>query len=162
MGSNAGNSFINTMETDGVGNIGVAGLSTDLSIVTVSNNVFIGLFEATGYNFTWVREFTMPAGQYVSQLAFKSDNTQLIALLSPAPLTILVLSTLDGALLSSMFDPLSSLLGSSLAVDPVNHWVHVTATSPTDILTILGVNLSQNPIVASLPSFQIASSQYRA
>jgi hypothetical protein len=63
MGSNAGNSFINTMETDGVGNIGVGGSSTDLSIVSASNNVFIGLFEATGYNFTWVREFTAPAGQ---------------------------------------------------------------------------------------------------
>lgn len=63
MGSNAGNSYINTMETDGVGNIGVAGSSTDLNIMSASNNVFIGLFEATGYNFTWVREFTVPAGQ---------------------------------------------------------------------------------------------------
>lgn len=61
MGSNAGNSFISTMETDGVGNIGVAGLSSDLSIASSSNNLFIGLFEATGYNFTWVREFTAPA-----------------------------------------------------------------------------------------------------
>ena len=163
MGSNAGNSFINTMETDGLGNIGVAGSSTDLSIVSVSNNVFIGLFEATGYNFTWVREFTVPAGQYVSQLAFKLDNTQLIALLSSTPLTLLVLlSTLDGTLLSSLVDPLSSLLGASLAVDPVNHWVYVSATSSTDILTILGVNLLQNPIATSFPSFQIASNQYRA
>ncbi len=63
MGSNAGGSFINTMETDGVGNIGVAGSSTDLSIVSVSNNIFISLFEVSGYNFTWVREFTAPAGQ---------------------------------------------------------------------------------------------------
>ena len=157
MGSNAGNSFINTMETDGAGNLGVAGFSTDLSIVSTSDNVFIGLFEAIGYNFTWVREFSAPAGQYVSLLAFKSDNTQLIALLSSAPLTLLVLSTLDGSLLSSLVDPTSSLLGASLAVDPINHWVHVSATSPSDILTIVGVNLLQNPIATSFPSFQIAS-----
>jgi hypothetical protein len=130
--------------------------------VSASNNIFIGLFEATGYNFTWVREFTAPAGQYVSQLAFKSDNTQLIALISPNPLTLLVLSTMDGTLLSSLVDLTSSLLGASLAVDPINNWVYLSTTSPSDILTIVGVNLFQNPIATSFPIFQIASNQYRA
>jgi hypothetical protein len=46
------------MEFDSQGNMGVGGRSTDLSLVSASNNLLIGLFEKTGYNFTWMNEIT--------------------------------------------------------------------------------------------------------
>jgi ribosomal protein S18 acetylase RimI-like enzyme len=43
--------------------MGVGGKSTDLSLVSSSNNLLIGLYEKIGYNFTWMIEVTpAPAG----------------------------------------------------------------------------------------------------
>ena len=58
LGSSAGLTSFHTMEFDSQGNMGVGGKTTDLTLVTASNNLLIGLFEKTGYNFTWMNEIT--------------------------------------------------------------------------------------------------------
>ena len=89
------------MEMDSLGNIGVVGQSTDLTLVSSSLNTFVGLFENTGFNFTWVREFTVATHGIINpHLVFKADNTQLVAMISSNPLTLVILSTLDGTLLA--------------------------------------------------------------
>ncbi len=58
LGSSSGQTSINTIEIDTLGNIGLGGISTDTSIVSSSGALFAGILEKTGYNFTWVNEIT--------------------------------------------------------------------------------------------------------
>jgi len=45
----------------------LGGSSTDLSLITTSGNLLIGLFEKSGYNYTWMNQITpAAAGQKVS------------------------------------------------------------------------------------------------
>ena len=48
-------------EFDSDGNIGVAGKSTDLSLVTGTSYPFVGNLQAVGFNFTWIYDFNTPA-----------------------------------------------------------------------------------------------------
>jgi hypothetical protein len=67
LGSSAGLTTFDTIEIDSLGNIGVGGFSTDLSLVTASGNLLIGLFEKSGYNYTWMNQLTPAAvGQKVT------------------------------------------------------------------------------------------------
>jgi hypothetical protein len=43
-----------TIELDINGNIGIAGKSTDVTLITASNNIFVGVLPNTGFNFTWI------------------------------------------------------------------------------------------------------------
>ena len=56
LGSTAGTTHINIFKFDHIGNIGLAGRSTDIQFVTTSSNYFVGLLEYQGFNFTWVYE----------------------------------------------------------------------------------------------------------
>ena len=61
LGSTAGLTTFNTIEIDSLGNIGVGGSSTDLTLVSTAGNLLIGLFEKSGYNYTWMHQITPPA-----------------------------------------------------------------------------------------------------
>jgi hypothetical protein len=57
LGTNSGVSSINIITSDRFGNIALGGTSTDsANLVTTSGNLFVGLLESSGYNFTWVKE----------------------------------------------------------------------------------------------------------
>jgi len=100
LGTNSGITTINILTSDRFGNIALGGTSTDsANLVTSSGNLFVGLLELSGYNFTWVTELGgFSAGQSVSQLIFSPDGTQLLALLSPFPISLLVFNATIGTL----------------------------------------------------------------
>jgi hypothetical protein len=56
LGSTAGITHISIFKFDHLGNIGLAGRSTDSQFLTNSGNYFVGLLEYQGFNFTWVYE----------------------------------------------------------------------------------------------------------
>jgi hypothetical protein len=47
-------------EFDSLGNIGVGGKSTDLSLVSGSSYPFVGILQSAGFNFTWIYDFNVP------------------------------------------------------------------------------------------------------
>ena len=57
LGSAAGITKIQVMEIDITDRIAVAGTSTDTSFVSISNNLFVGIYGFKSFNFTWVTEF---------------------------------------------------------------------------------------------------------
>lgn len=59
LGSTAGQTQIQAFEIDLHGNIGVGGVSADLSLVTSSGAMFAGMLNYTGFNFTWVTQFNI-------------------------------------------------------------------------------------------------------
>jgi hypothetical protein len=57
LGTKSGITTISTLASDRFGNIALGGTSTDsANLVTASGNLFVGLLESSGYNFTWVTE----------------------------------------------------------------------------------------------------------
>jgi hypothetical protein len=57
VGTISGITTINILTSDSFGNIAFGGTSTDsANLVTSSGNLFVGLLESSGYNFTWVTE----------------------------------------------------------------------------------------------------------
>jgi hypothetical protein len=57
LGSSSGITQIEVLELDPNGKIAVGGHSTDSSIFGTGSNVFVGIYESQGFNFTWVTEF---------------------------------------------------------------------------------------------------------
>jgi hypothetical protein len=100
LGTKSGITTISTLASDSFGKIALGGTSTDSpNFLTSSGNLFVGLLESSGYNFTWVTELGgFGSGQSVSQLMFSPDGTQLLAVLSPTPITLLVFNASEGTL----------------------------------------------------------------
>ena len=106
IGSSAGATKIEVLELDPNGMIAVGGYSTDSSVFGTASSVFVGLYEATGSNFTWVTTFP---GTYVSvtDLIFDpvpagTKPTGLLALFRINPFTIALLDPLTGTVLKTL------------------------------------------------------------
>jgi hypothetical protein len=62
LGTGSGITKITTFETSSIGTFGVGGTSTDATLVLTANNLFVGILESSGFNVTWMKELTYPAG----------------------------------------------------------------------------------------------------
>ena len=149
LGSSAGLTTFNTIEFDGLGNIGVGGSSTDLTLVSTSGNLLIGLFEKSGYNYTWMNQLSpAAAGQKVTQILFKSDNTNLVALIGAvAPFQIIVINTLDGTILTKVKDNgYLSGLGGAIVLDKATNYIYLAGTTPASYrLALIALDILNNP-----------------
>jgi hypothetical protein len=149
LGSSAGLTTFHTIEVDSLGNIGIGGSSTDLTLVTTSGNLLIGLFENSGYNYTWMNQITpAAAGQTVTQILFKSDNKKLVALIGAvAPFQIFVINTTDGVILAKVKDNgYLSALGGSIVIDQITNYIYLAGTIPTSYrLAVISLDILNNP-----------------
>jgi hypothetical protein len=92
LGSSSGITEIEALEVDPNGKIAVGGHSTDSSIFGTVSNVFIGIYESQGFNFTWVTNF-QGSLLSVSDLIFEpvpagTQPTGLLVLFRATPVTI--------------------------------------------------------------------------
>jgi hypothetical protein len=148
--------------------MGVGGRSTDLSLVSASNNLLIGLFEKTGYNFTWMNEVTTanPTLDLVSQILFKADDSNLVALIGGvSPFQILVIDALVGTVLSKIKDNgYLSGLGGTIAIDPVSNYIFLAGTLPGSYrLSIIALDILINPAsTGPFATMQLSSNNYVA
>ena len=131
LGSSSGITKIEVLELDPNGKIAVGGHSTDSSIFGAASNVFVGIYEDHGFNFTWVTKFP---GSFVSvsDIIFEpvltgTQPTGLLVLFKKTPVTIALISAVTGIVISTL-QASSALINTYkdyrlFGSDPLSGWI---------------------------------------
>ena len=131
LGSSSGITKIEALELAPNGKIAVGGQSTDSSIFGANSNVFVGIYEMQGFNFTWVTIFPGSLAS-VSDLIFErvqagTQPTGLLVLFRTTPATIALIEPIDGTVKSTLQISSASISLNNdyqlLRPDPVSGWI---------------------------------------
>lgn len=102
-GTSTSSTYIMAFDLDQNGNIAFGGQSSDLTIVTYANAIFVTFYPKSGFEYLWSRQIVMIGRDKFQDLSFSPDDSILVGNFM-MPFTLVVFNAADGSLIRTYED----------------------------------------------------------